>query len=81
VIWWLISFVGTSAIQHFCFRGRNAVWGGATLGALIGVVIAFFRDSFDWGVVGHAIVIGAVVGLAAEGLGWIADRLRGLSNT
>jgi hypothetical protein len=75
-VWWIISAVGIAALKAFCFRGKNAVWGGATIGVLVGVVIALIRPSFDWEVIGHSAVIGAFAGLVAEELGWIGDRLR-----
>jgi len=39
--------VGIAAIEHYCFQGRNAVWGGATIGALVGVVVALIWPGFD----------------------------------
>lgn len=75
-MWWLVSAVGIAALKSYFFRGKNAVWGGATLGALVGIVIALTRPSFDWEVVGHSAMIGAFAGLVAESLGWIGDRLK-----
>jgi hypothetical protein len=75
-MWWLISAAGIAALKYYFFQGRNAVWGGATIGAIVGVVIAVVRPGFDWGVVGHSIVIGGFAGLVAEFLGWIGDHLK-----
>ncbi len=75
-MWWFVSAVGIAALKSFFFRGKNAVWGGATLGAIIGVVIAILRPGFDWATVGQSAVIGAFVGLIAEILGSIGDRIR-----
>lgn len=76
MIWWLVSFVGMAALERYFFRGRNAVWGGATLGAIVGVVVALARSGFDWGTVGQGAVIGSFIGLLAEILGAIGDRMR-----
>ena len=75
--WWLITAVGTAALRQFFFRGKNAVWGGATGGAFVGVIIAAVHPGFNWETVWHSIVIGAVIGLAAEFLGMIGDSLKG----
>jgi hypothetical protein len=72
-----VSALGIAALEKFFFRGQNAVWGGATLGAIIGVIVAFFRPEFEWAIVGQASVIGAFIGLVAEALGAIGDRMRG----
>lgn len=45
---------------------RNAVWGAATLGLLLGVVIALFGDGFDWWTVVKSIAIAALVGTMIE---------------
>jgi chromate transport protein ChrA len=29
-------------------RGRNTVWGGAALGAIIGVIVALITSNWDW---------------------------------
>ena len=75
--WWIVSALGIAALEKYFFRGQNAVWGGATLGAIIGVIVAFFRPEFEWAIVGQAAVIGAFVGLIAEVLGAISDKMRG----
>ena len=75
-MWWFISAVGIAALEKFFFRGQNAVWGGATIGVIIGFVIAIYRPGFDWEVVGQSAVIGAFIGFLAEILGAIGDRMR-----
>lgn len=75
-MWWIISAIAVAALKSYFPRGKNAVWGGATLGLFVGVILAIFRPGFDWAVIGHAIVIGAAIGLLFEGLGEVSDRLR-----
>ena len=80
MIWWLVSAIGIAALDKFFFRGQNAVWGGATIGVIVGLGIAtfraIFRDGFDWEIIGQSGVIGAFIGLLAEMLGAVSDRLR-----
>lgn len=75
-MWWVISAVAIAALKLSFFRGRNAVWGGATLGAFVGLALILIRPGFDFDVVGKGIVIGAGAGLVAELLGLIGDRLK-----
>jgi hypothetical protein len=51
--------------------GRNAVWGGALLGAIVGLILALVKH--DWGLLALSFAIGAFVGLGAEGLGLLSD--------
>jgi hypothetical protein len=54
---------------------RSAVWGGATGGLIIGLVVGFFRDSYWWTVL-YAVLIGAGLGAGATLLAWIGSRKR-----
>lgn len=76
IMWWIVSALGISALKRFFFKGKNAVWGGAILGLLVGVIVAIIQPGFVWATLGHAAVIGAFVGLIAEFLGAIGDGLK-----
>lgn len=73
MIWWIASAVAAVVLLAH-WRGPNAVWGTATLGALIGVVIAIFQPGFDWSIVGKALVTGTFVGLSFEWLTGVVTR-------
>jgi hypothetical protein len=53
---------------------RSAIWGGATLGLLVGLTIGWFRDSY-WETVLYSVLIGAGCGLAADALARVGNRL------
>jgi hypothetical protein len=78
-IWSILSIISVVGLIIF-WNKRNAVWGGLTIGAIIGLAIAtiyFFKeDSFSWGIVGKAAIIGNLIGLVSELLGIIADRFK-----
>ena len=76
-IWIILGIIASVAALKY-WKNRNAVWGGFTLGILIGLVIAFFRweGEFDWDLVIKTSIIGALVGLGAELLGRLSDRLK-----
>jgi hypothetical protein len=73
MVWW-VAAVGAAVVLLAHLKRRNAVWGTATFGALVGVVIAIFQPGFDWSTVGKAVVIGTFVGLAFEWLPRIAGH-------
>lgn len=58
----------------FIKNGRSAIWGGGTLGLVIGVVLViFYKDS---SLIFKAILVGVIVGIIAEILGKIGDRVK-----
>lgn len=63
---WPILFVLCVLILALHWRRRNAVWGAATLGLVIGVVVAVIQPGFDWWTVGKAVVIATVIGAILE---------------
>ena len=67
MVWWILSAIAIVALAVH-WRGQNAVWGTATLGALVGVVIAIFQPGFAWSTVGKAVVVATLIGLAFEWL-------------
>jgi hypothetical protein len=54
---------------------RSAIWGGATLGLLVGLIVGFFRQGY-WQTVAIAVVIGAALGAGAEVLARIGGVAR-----
>jgi hypothetical protein len=55
--------------------GRSAIWGGGTLGFIIGAIVGIFNHNFG-PTLFKGILIGAAAGLVAELLGAIGDKLR-----
>ena len=53
---------------------RSAVWGGGTLGLLVGLAAGFFRRDY-WETVAVSVLIGAVLGVGANLLAWAGARL------
>ncbi len=54
--------------------GRSAIWGGGTLGLIVGLILTIIRG--DTIIIIYSIIIGIIVGVIAEVLGWISDRLK-----
>jgi len=62
------------------FRKRNAVWGGLTIGVIVGLVIAtvflFKGNGFDWFTIGKSAIVGTLLGFLAELIGEFSRRLK-----
>lgn len=62
-------------ILSFFLQARSAIWGGASIGFIIGIIVGFIK--WDFSDIPRFALIGADFGLAAEIFGWIGDRLSG----
>ena len=74
---WPIFGILTIILLIIFWRKINAVWGGFTLGIIVGLIIAiiylFRGKGFDWFVIGKSAILGAMIGFVAELLGKISD--------
>jgi membrane protein implicated in regulation of membrane protease activity len=73
-IWTILGVVSLILLALYWNR-RNAVWGGLTIGIIVGLVIALFSN-FDWWIVGKSAVSGTIIGFGAELLGKMSDKMR-----
>ena len=71
--WTILAILAIIAIVVFYQRAK--VWGGLTLGIVIGVIIGFVYlsqgNKFAWEMIMKAGIIGALVGAIAE---WATER-------
>ena len=72
MVWWILYAAAAVVLMNH-WGSKNAVWGTATLGALIGLIGAIVRPGFDWGMIGKAFVIGSLIGLVFE---WLPRLIR-----
>ncbi|MEE8566986.1 MAG: hypothetical protein V3S81_00120 [Anaerolineales bacterium] len=68
----LAIIAGVLLILHW--KGPNAVWGGAGVGAIVGLVIALIKG--DWGLLALSFAAGTFAGTVFEWVGRIANKLR-----
>lgn len=61
---------GVLLILHW--KGPNAVWGGATLGVIIGIIVALVKS--DWSMLALIFAIGTFAGTIFEWIGRLAKR-------
>lgn len=56
------------------WKGPNAVWGGATLGTVVGVVLGFING--DWSLLAVSFAYGTFAGTVFEWIGRLTGRWR-----
>lgn len=61
---------GILLVLHW--KGLNAVWGGATLGVIVGLIIALVTG--DWGLLALIFAVGTFAGTVFEWVGRLAKR-------
>jgi prepilin signal peptidase PulO-like enzyme (type II secretory pathway) len=73
MIWYFVYAAGLIALLTH-YRGPNAVWGTATLGALFGLIAAAVSARLNWWVSVQGGAVGALVGVVFEWLPRLANR-------
>lgn len=73
MIWQIL--LGVAIVILLLHSGsKNAVWGTATLGVIVGLIVAFFGDGFEWWTVGKSFVIATFIGATLEWIPKIFQR-------
>jgi hypothetical protein len=75
MVWYLVIAGAVIALAFAAARGKNSIWGGATIGVVVGVVLDAFGPGFDWWTVAKSAAVGALIGLVADLAGSLSDRL------
>ena len=73
-IWTILSVMALILLAAY-WNSRNAVWGGLTLGIIVGVLWKFF-GGIDWYAVVKVATIGTLLGFGTELLGMVSDYLK-----
>ncbi|WP_039097823.1 hypothetical protein [Croceibacterium mercuriale] len=74
MLWWVIIIAGALALSISAAKGANAVWGTATLGVVVGLVLSAFYPGQFWRTVIRSIAVAALVGAAFEALAKLSPR-------
>jgi len=75
MIWTILGITALILLVVYgSMHRRNAVWGGLTIGIIIGVLWKLIGGT-DWYIVVKVATIATLVGFGAELLGMIGDRL------
>lgn len=74
MIWWAICGAAILVLLFYARKGANAVWGTATVGAIVGIVLAVIYPGDFWWTVAKAIAVGALVGFLFDLLPKLVQR-------
>lgn len=72
--YWIILGIISCVLLIIYFRKRNAIWGGLTLGVVVGIVIAIFKS--DWFFLLKSGIFGTILGFITELLGKFSNYLK-----
>jgi hypothetical protein len=79
IMWIALTAIAGISLLVF-WRSPNGVWGGATIGAIGGVIVAAISawrgDGFSWLTAGKGVVIGVLLGAGAELVALLANRAK-----
>jgi len=80
MIWTILGIISILLlIIYFRGFGPNPIWGGLTLGIIIGFIIAIISAirgiGFNWYVIGKVAIIGTLLGFISELLGMLSTKL------
>jgi len=77
---WTIFAVISIILLIIYWGKKNAVWGGLSIGIVVGLIITivyFLKDNdFSWVVIGKSALLGTMIGFVAELLGMVSDLIR-----
>lgn len=75
-VWKIIGFLSTIALL-ITFKRQNSVWGGFTIGGVIGIIAGFIREgNYDWYYVAKFAIVGTIFGLSAELMTWVSIKTK-----
>ena len=71
--WIIIEIIAIVLVIFYFRRGRNAVWGGLTLGIIIGLVVMIFKG-YDIFLIVKIGSMGTILGFITELLGKLSSK-------
>lgn len=77
-IWIILGVISVILLIISFSRGRNAIWGGLTLGIIVGLVTAIIYGAMgrpDWLILVKGGIIGVLVGFIFEIIAFLARKL------
>ncbi len=76
-LWNVLGIVAILSLIIFG-KGRSSIWGGLTIGAIIGLIISiiylFIEPGFQWSIIKKSAIIGTLCGLIADLLGKFSNK-------
>lgn len=79
-LWNSLTIITAILLVIYWNKGRNPVWGGLTLGIILGFVVDIFfvltGKKFQWSMIGRGAILGTLAGFMAELLRKLSDFIR-----
>ena len=79
-IWIIFGLISIVLLIIYFFRGKNALWGGLSLGAVVGLIIAliylFLGHGFIWLIIAKVAIVGTILGFLSEIFGIVGDKIK-----
>jgi len=79
MIWYILGIISIVLLITYGSKGSNAVWGGLTLGIIIGLIVAIFfvfmGTGFHWQTIIKVAIIGTLLGSITELWGIVGTKL------
>lgn len=79
MIWTIIGIISIILLA-FYFKSKNAVWGGFSIGIILGLIATLIMYisgyGFDLSILGKFIVVSVLIGFGAELFGKISNLLK-----
>tara|TARA_Y100001960_G_scaffold246277_1_gene261263 strand:+ start:202 stop:435 length:234 start_codon:yes stop_codon:yes gene_type:complete len=66
ILEYILLALSLVSLLFYFFKGQNVVWGGATLGLIIGVLVGLFTDYSFFTTIKWGFIIGTLVGVIYE---------------
>jgi len=77
---WTILGVITIILLIIFWNKKGAVWGGLTIGVIVGFIVVIFYllkgNGFNWAFIGKGAVLGTIAGFFSELLGKISNSIK-----
>jgi len=78
--WTIVGIIVLVLLIIYFKKGSNSVWGGLTIGVIIGFIIAVISAAigkgFNWQIIVKISIVATLIGYAADLLGKISDIKR-----
>lgn len=71
---WIVLGIVVLLLLFVYWRKRNAVWGGCTIGIIVGLIIFIF-SGFSWSFIIKSAIMGTIIGFSAELLGRVSKKI------
>ena len=59
ISWIILGIISLVFLIIYWGKGQNSIWGGLTMGIIAGLILAIFKQGFNW----YFILKGGIIGI------------------